>query len=150
MWFISLRPSVIGSPTLLVSNVVWLVALCTNLAYAQSSPWQVQVSDTGDVVASSNQSMTVSNGRTLNGLLNIGFGSKGGCLPELGVAVLTGDGYGKPVGKYSPPNTTSIRLTVDSTPVATDAPYVVRYENGFEAIVRIDTRIVQTLTSGAS
>jgi hypothetical protein len=127
-----------------------LVATASVSAHAQKGLWTIQVSDDGTVVASIAMDHPGESGTTIVTLMNVGFGPKGGCQPEIGIAVLKGSGYGKPVGKMSPPYTEPVNLTVDQKPVSTQAPFLVKYDNGLEAVFPADRQVVEALASGTT
>jgi hypothetical protein len=116
-------------------------------AYAQDSLWKVQRSDDGTVLATVAIDHAIATG-TLISLMNVGFAPKGGCQPELGIAMLKGNGYGTPVGRLSPPHTEPISFAVDKTPITTPAPFVVKYNNGLEAVFSANQSIMQAIANG--
>ena len=92
--------------------IVTAVLLWSTAAVAQSSAWQVQRSDDGTVVASIGVDYPGGQGVTILGLLNVGFGTRDGCQPEIGVALLKGAHYGSAVGRISPPRIEGASRTV--------------------------------------
>jgi hypothetical protein len=126
------------------------VLLWSTAAVAQSSAWQVQRSDDGTVVASVGVDYPGGQGVTILGLLNVGFGTRDGCQPEIAVALLKGAHYGSAVGRISPPRTEPMSLVIDGMSVATPAPYLVKYDNGLEVLFPGDQRTVDALASGST
>lgn len=82
--------------------------------------------------------------------MNVGFAPKDGCQAELGIAMLKGNGYGTPVGRLSPPHTEPISFAVDKIPITTPAPFVVKYDNGLEAVFSADQSIMQAIANGTT
>lgn len=116
-------------------------------AYAQESLWRLQTSDDRTVTATIAMDHPTS-GATIVTLLNVGFSPKTKCQAEVGIAMLKGSSYGNPVGRMSPPRTEPVSLMVDQTRVATPAPFLVKYDNGLEAVFPADQRIIQALIAG--
>lgn len=127
-----------------------LVATASVSARAQKSLWDIQVSDDGTVVASIAMDHPGASGTAIVTLINVGFGPKGGCQPEIGIAMLKGEGYGKPIGKISPPHTEPVKLTVDQKPVPTQAPFLVKYDNGLEVVFPADRQVLDALATGTT
>jgi len=119
-------------------------------AHARQSSWTVQASDDGTVVARVAMDHRGTTGTTIMTVLNVGYGRKNGCQPEFGIAMLKGSGYGSPVGKISPPSTEPITLVVDESRVPTPAPFLVKYDNGIEAVFAASPEIVQALVAGTT
>lgn len=124
-------------------------ALSVGVAHAQANFWQVQTSDDGTVIATAGATQTGSDG-TIVTLLNIGFNGQRGCRAELGFAVLKGTTYGKAIGKQSPPRTEPILLMVDGARVATPAPTLVKYDNGWEAVSAAAGTILEAISAGTT
>lgn len=82
--------------------------------------------------------------------LNIGFGPRVGCLPEFSIAVLKGDGFGKKLSQTMPPNTDPINLMIDNIPIKTVLPVLVRYDNGWEAVLLADEQVVLAFAAGTT
>ena len=118
-------------------------------AYAQDTLWKVQRSDDGTVVTTLALDHAIATG-TLVSLMNVGFAPKNGCQPELGIALLKGNGYGTPVGRISPPHTEPVSLVVDNIPITTPAPFVVKYDNGLEAVFAASQSIMQSIANGTT
>lgn len=128
----------------------FLVATASVSAHAQKGLWAIRVSDDGTVVASIAMDHPGASGTTITTLMNVGFGPKGGCQPEIGFAILKGEGYGKIVGKMSPPRTEPVSLKVDQKSVPTQAPFLVKYGNGLEAVFPADRQVVEALAAGTT
>ena len=130
---------------IVAAALVWSTA-----ALAQSSAWQVQRSDDGSVVASLGMEYPSSQGVTILGLLNVGFGARDRCQPEIGVALLKGRHYGSAVGRISPPRTEPISLVINGVEIPTPAPFLVKYDNGLEVLFPGDPRILEALLGGST
>lgn len=115
---------------------------------AQQSPWRVSTSDDGTVLAALAMDHPEVLGATILTVMTIGFEPQAGCHAEVGVAVLKGREFGSPVGRISPPRTEPVSLTVDGSLIPTPAPFLVKYDNGWEAIFLADRKIFQALITG--
>jgi len=62
--------------------------------------------------------------------------------------MLKGAYYGNPIGKILPTQTEPVKLIVDEAKVATPAPFLVKYDNGLEAVFPADVRIIRALAIG--
>ncbi|MGH7100196.1 MAG: hypothetical protein ACREE4_21475 [Stellaceae bacterium] len=133
---------------LLTAALAYLVMMANVSAQTKKSLWTVQASDDGTIVASIAMDHPGASGTTIVSLMNVGFGPRGGCQPEVGIAMLKGDGYGKPVGKISPPHTEPVNLMVDQKPVLTQAPFLVKYDNGLEVVFPASRQVLQALAAG--
>ncbi len=137
----------------LINRSIGMIAACMaatgSAAVAQESAWRVSMSDDGTVVASVSMMHTGMNGETLSTVLNVGFDRKTQCKTvEFGVAALRGSGYGDPIGRLSPPRTEPIDLDVDGRSVETPLPYLVKYDNGFEAIFVAGPDVIHSISTG--
>lgn len=124
------------------------VVVMDGCAYAQSAPWQIQITDDQTVVASLAMDHPTSSGKVVT-LLNIGFGTRNRCRAEIGIAMLRDGGYGDTVGKVSPPNTEPVSLTIDQITIRTPAPFFVKYQNGFEVLFPADQSMIDMLSNGS-
>jgi hypothetical protein len=135
---------------LLTVALACLVGTAGASARAQKGFWTIQVSDDGTIVAGIAMDHPGASGTTVVTLMNVGFGPKSGCQPEIGIAMLKGDGYGTPVGKISPPHTEPVNLTVDQQRVSTQAPFLVKYDNGLEVVFAADQKVLGALAAGTT
>ena len=135
------------NPVLL--TVVCYATIFSAKIYAQDTLWRVQRSDDGTIVAIVALDHATATG-TLASLMNVGFAPKNGCQPELGIAMLKGNGYGTPVGRISPPHTKPISLSVDKIPITTPAPFVVKYDNGLETVFAANESIMEAIANGTT
>ena len=133
-----------------IGALACLAVMCGTPASAQGSLWGVQTSDDGTVVASIVTDHPTATGTMVVSMLNIGFGPTRGCQPEIGIALLKGSGYGNPIGKMPPAQTEPVNLVVDQRLVSTPAPFLVKYDNGLEAIFPADAQILQSLAIGTT
>lgn len=117
-------------------------------AWAQTATWQVHKADDGTFLATMPIDHPTTTGAIILTSLNIGFGRKNGCQPELGVAMLKGTGFGSPVGRVSPPRTEPITLLVDRSHVSTPAPFLMKYDNGLEVVLPVPQDTLETLAAG--
>jgi hypothetical protein len=127
---------------------VMCVASWWSAAQADPTFWKVQTSADRTVVASLILQHPNSQGKERVTVLNIGFGPGGGCAPEVGMAVLKGDGYGNPVSKILPSQTKPIDFMIDDRSFSTPAPFIVEYDNGFEALFPANSAILAALSTG--
>jgi hypothetical protein len=129
--------------------VVCAMTIFITTAYGQDTLWKVQRSDDGTVVATVAIDHAIATG-TLISLMNVGFDPKHGCQPKLGIAMLKGNGYGTPLGRLSPPHTEPISFSVDKVLISTPAPFVVKYDNGLEAVFSANQSIMQAIGNGTT
>lgn len=135
----------------LLAVVVLVLLLATaGIAHSQSEQWKVQTADDETTVATIATDHLGRSGRTIVTLLNVGFAPNRECQPEIGIAMLEGSGYGKIIGKISPPRTEPIQLTVDDKLIATQQPFLVKYDNGLEVMFPADAALLGALTAGTT
>jgi hypothetical protein len=112
------RPSMIlairrrsaGAASAVVFCITLIAAAPAAGAQAHNDLWRIETSDDGTVVANLAMDHPRASGTVIITVMNIGFGPKDGCQPEVGVAVLKGSGYGNSVGKVSPAQTEPMSL----------------------------------------
>lgn len=135
---------------LLIMSMLFMNFTQTIGAHAENASWGIQKTNNDTIVAYSAHDHQGPNGPLIV-LLNVGFDPSDGCQSEIGVAILAGKAaYGKPVGKVTPANTVPIDLKVDGKPVATPAPLVIKYDNGWEMIFKSTPQILRVLENGTA
>jgi hypothetical protein len=135
---------------MILKNSILILAFTLSAAtlHAQESQWQIQTSGDGTILATIATDHPTATG-TFMTVLSVGFGKGDGCIAELGLAILKGNGYGRPIGKTVPSQNEPMELMIDQVPLVTPAPFVVVYSNGAEALFAADQSIVQALLKGA-
>jgi hypothetical protein len=118
-------------------------------ACAQGTPWRIQNSDDETVTATVATAQTGRAGDLISTLLTLGFNKKTQCRQmEFGIAALQGSGYGEPIGKISPPRTEPISLDVDGRSIDTPLPFLVKYDNGYEAVFAATDEVTEAIMYG--
>src|SRR4051794_8056248 len=100
------------APGAIIAAAGFLAAFSPDVR-ADSGAWRLLTEKDGTAVETIVIDRPGPAGGKLMTILNLGFGPKDGCVPELAIAVLKGAGYGKPQGKVLPPNTDPVGLKVD-------------------------------------
>jgi hypothetical protein len=147
---LAIRRRSAGAASAVVFCITLIAAAPAAGAQAHNDLWRIETSDDGTVVANLAMDHPRASGTVIITVMNIGFGPKDGCQPEVGVAVLKGSGYGNSVGKVSPAQTEPMSLWVDGELIPTPAPFLVKYDNGLEAVFSAGQRVVRALTAGTT
>ena len=122
-------------------------ALGCGQAVADDSQWQVRTSDQHTYIASIANNFQGAKG-TILGILTIETDPAKACSRGLELALLHGSGYGNPLGKISPANTTPLCLEVDGRVIPVGDPYWIKYDNGYSAIAPVGDDVVAAMEGG--
>jgi hypothetical protein len=118
-------------------------------AAKSASPWTVNTSDDGTVVASLTLDHVSQRNSNMLAVFNVGFGTKTMCRGEIGTALLSGGGYGRPIGSDDPSKTDVMVVRVDANSEWQVHPFLVKYENGWEALFNATDALLAQLQSGS-
>lgn len=114
-----------------------------------ASPWVVDTSDDGTVVASLTLDHVNQRNPNIIAVLTVGFNAKNVCHGEIGTALLSGNGYGQPIGKVDSSKTDIMTMRIDSNSEWQVHPSLIKYENGWEALFNATDALLAQLRSGS-
>jgi hypothetical protein len=132
--------------SIIVWGLVWLGSIHRTDA---ASPWIVQTDDDGAMVASLMLDHINQNNPNIIAVFNVGFAAKTHCQGEIGTALLSGAGYGQPVGRVDPSKTDIMVMRVDSNSEWAVHPFIVKYQNGWEALFNATDVLLAQLQLGS-
>jgi hypothetical protein len=137
-----------------ISRVVAFLVGCAAFGLAPyaalaASPWVVNTSDDGTLVATLTLDHVSQRNPNIVAVFTIGFGTKNMCHGEIGTALLTGNGYGQPIGRVDASRTDVMRVRVDTNDEWQVHPFLMKYENGWEALFNATDALLAQLRSGS-
>lgn len=115
-----------------------------------AAPWTVETDGDGATVASLTLDHVNQGNLNMLAVFNVGFAAKTHCHGEIGTALLSGAGYGRPVGRVDPSKTDVMAVRVDSNSEWAVHPFIVKYQNGWEALFNAPDPLLAQLQSGST
>jgi hypothetical protein len=113
-----------------------------------ASPWVVDTSDDGTVIASLTLDHVSHKDPNVIAVLTVGFGRKNVCHAEIGTALLS-NGYGHPIRRVDASKTDLMVMRIDSNSEWQVHPFLMKYDNGWEALFNATDALLAQLRSGS-